>query len=70
MLSQFIDVSAWTAEQWLAACILAFIVVTVLVVLHRSVKLFNMTKKQQYRPNLRPLRRTRVGNTSQPGEEN
>ncbi len=59
MLSRLIDVSGWTPEQWLAACILAFIVVTVIVVLHRSIKIFQMASKKSYQPNLRPLRRAR-----------
>jgi hypothetical protein len=59
MLAQYVDVSNWTAEQWLAACILAFIVVAVLLVMHRSVKIFQMAKKSKYEPNLRPLRRVR-----------
>ncbi|MDD9889079.1 MAG: hypothetical protein OXU66_00850 [Gammaproteobacteria bacterium] len=60
MLSRLIDVSGWTPEQWLAACILAFIVVTVVVVLHRSLKIFQMANKKSYQPNLRPLRRARL----------
>ena len=28
MLSRLIDVSGWTAEQWLAATILVFVIVT------------------------------------------
>jgi hypothetical protein len=59
MLAEFIDVSGWTAEQWLAACILAFIVITVIVVMHRAVKIFQLSKKSSYKPNLRPLRRVR-----------
>ncbi len=59
MLDDLIHASSWTAEQWLAAIILVFIVVAVLVFLHRTFKLFQMTRKQPYRPNLRPLRRRR-----------
>ena len=57
MLAEFIDVSGWTAEQWLAACILAFIIITVIVVMHRTVKIFQFSRKPSYQPNLRPLRR-------------
>lgn len=57
MLSNLINTSDWTHEQWLAACILVFAILTVAVVLHRFVKLFRMTKKPKYQPNLRPLRR-------------
>ena len=57
MLARLIDVSEWGPEQWLAASILAFIVVTVIVVLYRMVSLFRMTRRSKYRPNLRPLRR-------------
>lgn len=59
MLADLIDVSGWSAEQWLAAIILVFIVVAVLVLLQRSLKLFQMSRKQPYKPNLRPLRRRR-----------
>jgi len=58
MLSSLVDTSTWSHEQWLAAIILAFIVVTVLVVLKRLLGLFNYSKKERYKPNLRPLRRT------------
>lgn len=58
MLSNLIDTSTWSHEQWLAAIIMAFIVVTILVVLKRVVGLFKYSKKEQYKPNLRPLRRT------------
>ncbi|MFK7864319.1 MAG: hypothetical protein AB8B95_08870 [Pseudohongiellaceae bacterium] len=57
MLAEFIDTSSWTPEQWLAAIILAFIVVTILVVLKRLMGLFKLSQKRQYKPNLRPLRR-------------
>lgn len=59
MLARLIDVSGWSHEQWLAACILAFIVVTVLVVLYRLATLFRRSRKADYKPNLRPLRRSR-----------
>jgi uncharacterized membrane protein YcjF (UPF0283 family) len=58
MLSNLVDTSTWSHEQWLAAIILAFVVITVLVVLKRLVGLFKLSKKEQYKPNLRPLRRT------------
>ncbi len=59
MLSKFIDVSNWTAEQWLAALILAFVVVSVLVLLYRMIGIFGMARKTPYKPNLRPLRRSK-----------
>ncbi len=59
MLSDLINTSGWTHEQWLAACILVFAILSVAVVLHRLLKLFRMTKKPRYQPNLRPLRRRR-----------
>ncbi len=59
MLSKLIDTSGWTHEQWLAACILVFAIVSVAVVLRQMLKLFRMTKKPSYQPNLRPLRRRR-----------
>lgn len=59
MLARLIDVSGWTHEQWLAASILAFIVVTVLVVLYRIAGIVRLSRKREYQPNLRPLRRSR-----------
>lgn len=60
MLSNLINTSGWTHEQWLAACILAFAVLSIAVVMHRLLKLFRMTKKSSYQPNLRPLKRRRL----------
>lgn len=59
MLSNLINTSDWTHEQWLAACILAFAVLSIAVVMHRLAKLFRITRKPKYQPNLRPLRRRR-----------
>ena len=60
MLSDFINTSGWTHEKWLAACILVFAVLSVAVVLRQLLKLFRMTKKTSYQPNLRPLRRRQI----------
>ena len=59
MLSDLIDASGWSHEQWLAASILAFIAITLCVVMARVLKLVRMLRKTVYRPNLRPLRRHR-----------
>jgi len=59
MLNELVNASNWTAEQWLAAIILAFIVVAVFVMLYRMFSLFQMSRKRPYKPNLRPLRRRR-----------
>jgi flagellar biosynthesis/type III secretory pathway M-ring protein FliF/YscJ len=59
MLAELYDVSGWTHEQWLAVSILVFIGVTVIVVLWRMVKIVRMSRRKQYKPNLRPLRRRR-----------
>lgn len=60
MLNELINASDWTAEQWLAAIILVFIVIAVLVLMYRMFTLFRMARKRPYKPNLRPLRRRRV----------
>lgn len=60
MLSNLINTSGWTHEQWLAACILVFAILSIAVILQRILKLFRMTKKPSYQPNLRPLRRRRL----------
>jgi hypothetical protein len=59
VLSNLFDTSTWSHEQWLAATILVFIIITVLVVLKRLINIFQYTKKPSYKPNLRPLRRVR-----------
>jgi hypothetical protein len=61
VLTEMIDIAQWTVEQWIAACILVFIVVTILLVAHRLIKIFQISKKSKYRPNLRILRRTHLG---------
>ena len=60
MLSDLISTSGWTHEKWLAACILVFAILSVAIVLRQLLKLFRMTKKASYQPNLRPLRRRRI----------
>ncbi|SVD17590.1 uncharacterized protein METZ01_LOCUS370444, partial [marine metagenome] len=62
VLSRLIDVSDWSAEQWLAALILGFITMATLLILHRFVKLFRMSQKPSHKPNLRPLRSARHRN--------
>ncbi|MAC69348.1 MAG: hypothetical protein CMP84_03930 [Gammaproteobacteria bacterium] len=59
MLSELIDASGWSHEQWLAMSILVFIVVTLIVVMSRMIKLLKMSRRKTYKPNLRPLRRSR-----------
>ena len=61
MLSRLIDVSGWTAEQWLAATILVFVIVTLIVVAHRVIKVLKIAAQSSYQPNLRPLRRAKTG---------
>lgn len=63
MLSDLINASSWSHEQWLIVSILVFIVLAVLVMLHRMVKIFRMSQRQRYTPNLRPLRRRRIRRT-------
>ena len=59
MLSELIDASGWSHEQWLAMSILVFIVVTLIFVMSRAIKLVKMSRRKTYQPNLRPLRRHR-----------
>jgi hypothetical protein len=51
------DPAAWTTEQWLAFCILAFILLAILVMIHRLLTIMKISRKQTYRPNFRRLRR-------------
>tara|TARA_R110002073_G_scaffold62148_5_gene156075 strand:- start:1827 stop:2042 length:216 start_codon:yes stop_codon:yes gene_type:complete len=70
MLSNLINTSGWTHEQWLAACILVFAVLSGVVFLHRMFKLFRLAKKPAYQPNLRPLRRKRFKAAEQLKDQN
>lgn len=69
MLNELINASDWTAEQWLAAIILVFIVIAVLVLMHRMLTLFRIAGKRPYKPNLRPLRRRRFYPNENPNED-
>ena len=69
MLSDLISTSSWTHGQWLAACILVFAILTIVVVLRQLLKLFRMTKKASYQPNLRPLRRRRINAKAESGDK-
>lgn len=69
MLPDLINTSSWTHEQWLAACILVFAILTIVVVLRQLLKLFQMTKKTSYQPNLRPLRRRRINAKAESGDK-
>ena len=60
MLAKFLDTSSWDYQQWLAFIIMAFVIVAVVVLLHRITQIFRMSRRSSYKPNLRPLRRTRV----------
>lgn len=49
--------AAWTTEQWMAVLILVFVIVAILVMTHRLLTILKMSRKQQYKPNLRRLRK-------------
>jgi hypothetical protein len=59
MLTDLINASNWTHEQWLMVSIMVFMVLAALVFIYRIYVLFGMAKKPPYTPNLRPLRRSR-----------
>ena len=69
MLSDLINTSSWTHEQWLAASILVFAILSIAVVLRQLLKLFRMIKKASYQPNLRPLRRRRINVKAESGDK-
>jgi hypothetical protein len=48
-----------TTEQWLALCILGFILLAILVMVHRLLAIMKMSRKQSYKPNFRRLRKFR-----------
>ena len=53
----FANPGAMTTEQWLAVCILGFILLAILVMIHRLLAIMKMSRKQTYKPNFRRLRR-------------
>lgn len=58
MLGRLVDTAGWGTQEWLAAVMLVFILVTLGVVLRRIIGLFRLTRKPRHAPNLRPLRRS------------
>lgn len=65
MLAKFINTSGWGSQEWLAAVLLAFIFVTMGVVLWRVIGLFSLSRRKRSAPNLRPLRRARAAKHDQ-----
>jgi len=60
------DPSSYTTEQWLAVCILGFVLLAILVMIHRLLTILNMSRKPTYRPNFRRLRKV---HSPRPGEK-
>jgi hypothetical protein len=46
----------WTTVQWMAVCIMAFVIVAILVMVHRLLTIIKISRTQPYKPNLRRLR--------------
>lgn len=61
MLGRLVDTSDWSSQEWLAAVLLAFILVTIGVVLRRLAGLWRLSQNRRRTPNLRPLRRRSRG---------
>lgn len=61
--------AAWSTAQWMAVCIMAFVIVAILVMIHRILTIFQMSNKQKYKPNLRRLRNAGTGST-RPSRDN
>ncbi len=55
----FSNPGSMTTEQWLALCILGFILLAILVMVHRLLAIMKMSRKQSYKPNFRRLRKSR-----------
>lgn len=53
----------WTTEQWMAVCIMVFVIIAILVLIHRLLAIIQMSRKQSYKPNLRRLRSSRPGSS-------
>ncbi|MFM1897341.1 MAG: hypothetical protein RLZZ385_2415 [Pseudomonadota bacterium] len=49
----------WTQEQWLAVCLLLFIMVAIVFLTYRLYVLMRTVGKSTYKPNLRRLRQSR-----------
>jgi len=64
MIARWVDTDGWSSQEWLAAVILVFILVTVGVVMLRLVRVFKLSRRNTRAPNLRPLRRTRARSAS------
>ncbi|MEJ6651937.1 MAG: hypothetical protein QNL83_05105, partial [OM182 bacterium] len=60
MLASVINTSGWGSQEWLAAVLLAFILVTMGVVLWRMFGIFKLSRHRRAAPNLRPLCRSRT----------
>lgn len=58
-----------TTEQWLAVCILGFILLAMLVMIHRLLAILKMSQKQAYKPNFRRLRRYRPVSSDEAAEQ-
>ncbi|MBT8146047.1 MAG: hypothetical protein KJN90_04295 [Gammaproteobacteria bacterium] len=65
----FSNPGAMTTEQWLAVCILGFILLAILVMIHRLLAIMKMSQKQTYKPNFRRLRRYRPVRSDETAEE-
>lgn len=57
MTELFSNPGAMTTEQWLAVCILGFILLAILVMIHRLLAIMKMSRQKTYQPNFRRLRR-------------
>lgn len=68
MLSDLINASGWSHEQWITVSIGVFIGVAVLVLVYRIITIFKLTRRKSYKPNLRPLRRRRFRNNNSDNE--
>ncbi|MBL4820158.1 MAG: hypothetical protein JKY98_04075 [Gammaproteobacteria bacterium] len=61
--------ASWTTQQWMAVCIMGFVILAIVVMIYRLLAIVNMSKKQKYTPNLRRLRKSAPTSAEQTSEE-
>jgi hypothetical protein len=59
----------WTTIQWMAVCIMAFVIVAIVVMVKRLLVIIKMSKTQAYKPNLRRLRTSHTAKDNLSGSD-
>lgn len=59
MTQAWANPATWTQQQWLAVCILLFVVIAIFYLTYRLYTIILMSGKSTYKPNLRRVRNAR-----------